>query len=142
MFLTSVFLFAEYDISSIQQMAGRAGRPGFDSEGKVIILTQEEKVHRYRDILSRTIMLESRLPENLVEHLNSEIVLKSIKDVESMLSWAASTFFSVRAKISPKQYFPSLAGKGGEHSSLIIDRHIRELMMQVMRRMVPALFMH
>jgi hypothetical protein len=98
----------------------------------VIILTQEDKVHKYRDILSKTIMLESRLPENLVEHLNSEIVLKSIKDVESMLSWAASTFFSVRAKIAPKQYFPALAGNGGEHSSLIIDRHIRELMMQVL----------
>ena len=63
--------WAEYDVHSLQQMAGRAGRPGFDTEGKVIILTQEENVQKYRSILSKTLTLESRLPENLTEHLNS-----------------------------------------------------------------------
>ena len=52
-------------------MAGRAGRPGFDTEGKVIILTQEQNVHKYRNMLSQTFTLESRLPGNLTEHLNS-----------------------------------------------------------------------
>jgi len=36
-----------------------------------------------------------RLPGHLTEHLNSEIVLKSIKDIESLLAWTSSTFFSV-----------------------------------------------
>ena len=63
--------WAEYDIHSLQQMAGRAGRPGFDTEGKVIILTQEQNVHKYRNMLSQTFTLESRLPGNLTEHLNS-----------------------------------------------------------------------
>ena len=36
-----------------------------------------------------------RLPGHLTEHLNSEIVLKSIKDIESLLAWTSSTFLSV-----------------------------------------------
>jgi len=70
-FNTGVAGWAEYDIHSLQQMAGRAGRPGFDTEGKVIILTQEQNVHKYRNMLSQTFTLESRLPGNLTEHLNS-----------------------------------------------------------------------
>lgn len=65
--------WCEYDVHSIQQMAGRAGRPGFDTEGKVIILTQEQHVAKYRDIKNVKISLESRLPGHLTEHLNSEI---------------------------------------------------------------------
>jgi len=33
-------------------MAGRAGRPGFDTEGKCLILTQEHHVAKYRDIMN------------------------------------------------------------------------------------------
>ena len=44
--------WAEYDAHTIQQMAGRAGRPGFDTEGKCLILTQEHHVAKYRDIMN------------------------------------------------------------------------------------------
>jgi replicative superfamily II helicase len=74
-------------------------------------------------------LIESRLPSQLTEHLNSEIVLRSIKDIESMLCWASSTFFSVRAKKVPAKYFPQLKSTGAD-ASAHVDRHIRDLMMQ------------
>ena len=121
--------WCEYDSHTIQQMAGRAGRPGFDTEGKCLILTQEHNVHKYRDIMNVQTLIESRLPSQLTEHLNSEIVLRSIKDIESMLCWASSTFFSVRAKKVPAQYFPQLKSAGGD-AAAHVDRLIRDLMMQ------------
>ena len=44
---------------------------------------------------------------------------------------------AVRAKLSPQRYFPSLPGKS-DHSSLVIDRHIRELMMQGYNKLANA----
>ena len=50
--VAGVASWAEYDSHRIQQMAGRAGRPGFDTEGKCLILTQEHHVAKYRDIMN------------------------------------------------------------------------------------------
>ena len=122
--------WAEYDVHSIQQMAGRAGRPGFDTEGRVIIMTQDQHVARYRDVLNVHVMLESRLPAHLTEYLNSEIVLKSIQDIESMLAWADSTFFSVRAKQVPTKYFPELANTGEADQSKAVGRVIRQKLLE------------
>lgn len=85
--------------ASVQQMAGRAGRAGFDTLGKVIVLTQQDAAQerKYRDIFSgNQTMIESQLHKCLVEHLNSEIVLKTIRDLPSVLDWASSTFLWVR----------------------------------------------
>ena len=74
------------------------------------------------------VLIERRLPSPLTEHLNSEIVLRSIRDIESMLLWASSTFFSVRAKKVPAKYFPQLKSVGGADASSQVDRLIRDLM--------------
>ena len=45
---------------------------------------------------------------------------------------------SVRAKVSPQRYFPSAPGKSDHPSSLVIDRHIRELMIQGYNKLANA----
>ena len=56
--------WAEYDSHTIQQMAGRAGRPGFDTEGMCLILTQEHHVAKYRDIMNVQVKAALSLPRN------------------------------------------------------------------------------
>jgi hypothetical protein len=84
------------------------------------------------------VLIESRLPSQLTEHLNSEIVLRSIRDIESMLSWASSTFFSVRAKKVPAKYFPQLKSVGGADASSQVDRLIRDLMVPSLNPSTPT----
>ena len=83
-------------------------------------------------------LIESRLQSQLTEHLNSEIVLLSIRDIESMLSWASSTFFSVRAKKVPAKYFPQLKSVGGADASSQVDRLIRDLMVPFLNPSTPT----
>jgi Superfamily II helicase len=52
--------------------------------------------------------VESSLHRHLVEHLNSEIVLKTISDVSVAVEWLRSTFFFVRVLSNPGHYgFPA-----------------------------------
>lgn len=46
------------------------------------------------------------LHSNLVEHLNAEIVLQTISDVNMALDWIRSTFLYIRALKNPTHYGP------------------------------------
>lgn len=61
----------EYSDLEMMQMLGRAGRPQFDRSAVAVIMTRPEKVERYRSMMSGQQMLESKLHENLTEHLVS-----------------------------------------------------------------------
>lgn len=109
--------YREYDAASIQQMAGRAGRPDFDDEGRVIVLTQQSTAALYSDILASKKPIESTMHKTLVEHVNSEVVLGTIKDIPSVLDWAQSTLLWIRAKERPSFYFPEAVSKEDDAST-------------------------
>ena len=46
----------------------------------------------------------SSLHSHLVEHLNAEIVLQTISDVNMALDWIRSTFLYIRALKNPSHY--------------------------------------
>lgn len=98
----------EYSDIEILQMIGRAGRPGLDDSGCAVIMTTKPMERRYNALASGTTNLESRLHENLIEHLGSEICLGTISNIESALKWLQSTFLYVRVKKNPSNY--NLAG--------------------------------
>jgi ATP-dependent DNA helicase HFM1/MER3 len=68
-------------------MIGRAGRPQFDTSAIAVILTQNEKRQKFQTMVTGGKDLESRLHENLIEHLNAEIVLQSINNSDEAISW-------------------------------------------------------
>ncbi|KDN37073.1 hypothetical protein RSAG8_10426, partial [Rhizoctonia solani AG-8 WAC10335] len=76
--------WAEYSSQDIMQMLGRAGRPQFDREGGS--------------------QLESTLHYNLTEHINSEIGLNTIKNVDSARQWLRKTFLFRRIQKNPAHY--------------------------------------
>jgi ATP-dependent DNA helicase HFM1/MER3 len=94
----------EYSDLEVMQMLGRAGRPQFDRSAVAIILTQSDKQAKYEKMVSGEEILESTLHLSLIEHLNSEIGLRTIHDLSSAKRWLNGTFLSVRLKRNPGYY--------------------------------------
>ena len=59
---------------------------------------------RYENLVSGTAPVESHLHKNLAEHINSEIVLQTITNVDAAMRWIRSTFLHVRAIKNPGLY--------------------------------------
>ncbi|PKX95012.1 putative DEAD/DEAH box DNA helicase (Mer3) [Aspergillus novofumigatus IBT 16806] len=94
----------EYSDLEMMQMLGRAGRPQFDDSAIAVIMTRKERVQHYEKLVSGSETLESCLHLNLIDHLNAEIGLGAVTDVDSAVRWLAGTFLFVRLRRNPKHY--------------------------------------
>ncbi len=107
-------LEGEVDVSplDILQMLGRAGRPGYDDVGYGWVVCDRSDADKYRRLLREGKAIESRLDEDLDAHLNAEIAMGTIRDLDDVLSWLETTFYYVRAKSKPDRYdFEGLRGR-------------------------------
>ncbi|KAJ3121270.1 Sec63, partial [Nowakowskiella sp. JEL0407] len=95
---------SEYSELDLMQMMGRAGRPQFDDSGVVVIITSSQNVRKYERLGTVGEIVESCLHESLIEHLNAEIVLGSVTNMNIAISWLKSTFLYVRIKKNPSRY--------------------------------------
>ncbi|XP_028329079.1 probable ATP-dependent DNA helicase HFM1 [Gouania willdenowi] len=94
----------EYSEADLLQMIGRAGRPQFDTSATAVIMTKIQTRNKYLNIMNGVEIIESSLHTHLVEHLNAEIVLQTISDVNMALDWIRSTFLYIRALKNPTHY--------------------------------------
>lgn len=111
----------EYSDLDIMQMIGRAGRPQFDDSAVAVIMTRLAQVKRYEQMVSGQERLESRygslksltrscvnayvrLHLNLVEHVNAEIGLGTIIDMQTAKKWLHGTFLRIRIQDNPSHY--------------------------------------
>ncbi|GIQ79557.1 hypothetical protein KIPB_000217 [Kipferlia bialata] len=91
--------------SSIKQMAGRAGRPGFDTKGVAVLVTQSHRERYWREVVhSSGTVIESTLSGQIAEHVNSEVVLGGVRTQDEAMAWVASTFLYIRASRNPAHY--------------------------------------
>ncbi|XP_018415798.1 PREDICTED: probable ATP-dependent DNA helicase HFM1 [Nanorana parkeri] len=97
-------MFQEYSETDILQMIGRAGRPQFDSSATAVIMTRSCTKEKYIQMLDGADTIESSLHRHLVEHLNAEITLHTITDVNIALEWIRSTFLYIRTLKNPSHY--------------------------------------
>ncbi|KAM3915011.1 putative ATP-dependent DNA helicase HFM1 [Leptodactylus fuscus] len=112
-------MFQEYSETDILQMIGRAGRPQFDTTATAVILTRLSTKEKYVQMLDGVDTIESSLHRHLVEHLNAEITLHTITDVNIALEWIRSTFLYIRALKNPSHYgFPQGLDKIGIEAKL------------------------
>lgn len=85
-------------------MLGRAGRPQFDDSAIAVIMTRQNKVRRYETLVTGEEVLESKLHLNLIDHMNAEIGLGTIRDLKSARRWLIGTFLYVRLQQNPAYY--------------------------------------
>lgn len=75
-----------------------------DKDGVAIILCDASQKVYYERLASGMTILESCLHHALSEHLNSEICLETITNVETAKRWLQSTFFFERIQRNPGHY--------------------------------------
>jgi replicative superfamily II helicase len=96
-------LEGEVDMSPLDvlQMLGRAGRPGYDDVGYGWVVADSAEADKYRRLLREGKEIESRLADNLAEHLNAEIAMGTIQGLGDVMDWLETTFFYQRAQYAP-----------------------------------------
>ncbi|XP_041453765.1 probable ATP-dependent DNA helicase HFM1 [Lytechinus variegatus] len=97
-------MYTEYSETQILQMIGRAGRPQFDTTATAVIMTKHKTKMKYDNLLNGTEEIESSLHNHLIEHLNAEIVLHTINNMDIALEWLKSTFLYIRIQKNPTHY--------------------------------------
>ena len=89
--------YEEIDELSVIQMVGRAGRPQFDTRAVAVIMTEVSKSGLYQTLVAGRVRVESQLEHKLAEHINSEIVLETIRNLDEAVVWLQSTFYYITA---------------------------------------------
>jgi activating signal cointegrator complex subunit 3 len=121
--------YVDFPITDVLQMMGRAGRPQFDSYGKVCIFVHEPKKNFYKRFLYEPFPVESQLPQVLHEHMMAEVVggtISSRSDAVDYLTW---TYFFRRLLVNPSFYHLEDASVEGINTYLseLVDGVLQDL---------------
>lgn len=96
--------------STVLQMIGRAGRPGFDTSGVAVIMTSQEDKLFYES--AQMDIVESALPSCLIEALCVEVCQGVLQDLSDVMMWLKRTYFYIRVLQNKAYYgFPSESKK-------------------------------
>ncbi|KAI4950056.1 hypothetical protein J4E91_004712 [Alternaria rosae] len=117
----------EYSDLEMMQMLGRAGRPQYDDSAVAVIMTRQAKVRRYEMLVTGRDLIESKLHLNLVDHMNAEIGLGTISDLESARKWLKGTFLYVRLQQNPGYYKLDGARSGQSIEEQVDDICFRDI---------------
>eukprot|EP00429_Kryptoperidinium_foliaceum_P049989 CAMPEP_0176116146 /NCGR_PEP_ID=MMETSP0120_2-20121206/58331_1 /TAXON_ID=160619 /ORGANISM="Kryptoperidinium foliaceum, Strain CCMP 1326" /LENGTH=2173 /DNA_ID=CAMNT_0017450395 /DNA_START=42 /DNA_END=6563 /DNA_ORIENTATION=+ len=107
--------YVDYPIHDVLQMMGRASRPGVDQSGMCVLLTQNSKKEYYKKFIYEPLPVESHLDQRMADHMNAEIVMKTIQNKQDAVDWLTWTFYYRRLSQNPNYY--GLQGVTHQHLS-------------------------
>jgi len=84
--------WVELSSQDVLQMLGRAGRPQYDTFGEGIIITNHSELQYYLSLLNQQLPIESQFVSKLVDNLNAEIVLGTIRNRDEAVQWLGYTY--------------------------------------------------
>jgi len=113
--------FVDYSITDVMQMVGLACRPLLDESGKCVILCHAPKKEYLKKLLHDPLPLESHLDHFLHDHLNAEIVTKTIENKQDAVDYLTWTFYYRRLSQNPNYY--NMQGSTHRH----LSDHLSEL---------------
>ncbi|CDR95380.1 hypothetical protein BBBOND_0205380 [Babesia bigemina] len=96
--------YADYSVTDIMQMVGRAGRKIHDKEAYAYIYTESRKVDFYKAFMFSPFPAESSFHERIVDSLNSEIASGTVASSEQALEYIRNTFFYRRLQKNSTYY--------------------------------------
>ena len=94
----------ELSPQDILQMMGRAGRPHYDKTGEGIVITSHSELQYYLSLNNMQLPIESQFLTQLPDHLNAEIVLRTISNTREAVAWLGYTYLFIRMLMAPEQY--------------------------------------
>ncbi|GIY50588.1 activating signal cointegrator 1 complex subunit 3 [Caerostris extrusa] len=116
--------YVDFPITDVMQMAGRAGRPQFDTEGVAVVLVHDIKKNFYKKFLHEPFPVESSLIKVLPEHLNAEVVAGTVATKQQCLDYITWTYLFRRLLQNPGYY--GLDSLEGEHINAFLSGLINQ----------------
>eukprot|EP01094_Clydonella_sp_ATCC50884_P027740 TRINITY_DN8091_c1_g2_i1.p1 TRINITY_DN8091_c1_g2~~TRINITY_DN8091_c1_g2_i1.p1 ORF type:complete len:1853 (+),score=962.58 TRINITY_DN8091_c1_g2_i1:598-5559(+) len=113
--------FVDYPTTDVLQMMGRACRPRHDAAAKCAILCHGARKDYYRKFLFEPLPVESHLDLYLADHVNAEVVAKTIESKQDCVDYLTWSFFYRRLTQNPIYY--NLQGVSHRH----VSDHLSEL---------------
>lgn len=95
---------AEYSLSDLSHMIGRAGRPGQDDRAKCVILTEPSLRQYYRKVCAEPMPVESYLDAVLADELNAEIAARVVQTKQQAVDYLTWSLFYRRLPLNPTFY--------------------------------------
>jgi pre-mRNA-splicing helicase BRR2 len=124
--------YVDYPITDMLQMLGRAGRDGEDDCGKCMLLCHSPKKEYYKKFLNEPLPVESHLDHCLHDHLNAEIVTKTIENKQDAIDYLTWTFIYRRILRNPNYY--NLDGRTNQH----LSDHLSEMVESTVEQLAES----
>ncbi|XP_077290807.1 U5 small nuclear ribonucleoprotein l(3)72Ab isoform X2 [Arctopsyche grandis] len=116
-----IHAYEDYPLTDVLQMVGRAGRPLEDVDAKCVLLCQSSKKDFFKKFLNECLPIESHLDHRLHDHMNAEIVTKTVENKQDAVDYLTWTFLYRRLTQNPNYY--NLQGVTHRH----LSDHLSEL---------------
>ncbi|CAD7959463.1 unnamed protein product [Amoebophrya sp. A120] len=96
--------FVDVGILDVQQIFGRAGRPGLDDFGQACLITEEETMRKYLAKLTNQTPIDSQFLSRLENSLNAEISMGNISSERDAADWLTFTYCFIRMFREPMAF--------------------------------------
>lgn len=113
--------YVDYPITDLLHMIGRASRQSVDQSSKCLVMCHSPKREYLRKLLHEPLPIESHLDHYLHDHLNAEVVTKTIENKPDAVDYLTWTFYYRRLTQNPNYY--NLQGATHRH----LSDHLSEL---------------
>uniref|UniRef100_A0AC35TM19 Helicase ATP-binding domain-containing protein n=1 Tax=Rhabditophanes sp. KR3021 TaxID=114890 RepID=A0AC35TM19_9BILA len=99
-----VHTYEDYPSSELLYMIGLANLPSKFAGAKCVLMCQDARKSYYKKILTEMLPIESHLDQALEDHLNAEIVQKTIENKQDAVEFLTWTFLYRRLPKNPNYY--------------------------------------